>query len=203
VCLAGTRILVESAIAGDLLNRVRAVVAASPVGDPRDPATKIGPLIHPDALSRVNGYVERAPGAGSEPLWAGKKHGFGELYFEPTLLSHVEQTMEIVQSEVFGPVLTSQTFTGEEEVVQLANGTKYGLAAMVFTRNEARAWRVSKQLTAGSLWVNCFFVRDLAAPFGGARNSGIGREGGTWSMDFYCDVKNVSMLKDSLTLANT
>ena len=202
VCLAGTRILVESAIAADLLNRVRAVVAASPVGDPRAPATKIGPLIHPDAFSRVSGYVERAPGAGAEPLWGGEKHGFGELYFEPTMLTHVEQNMEIVQSEVFGPVLTWQTFTGEDEVVQLANDTKYGLAAMVFTRNEARAWRVSKQLTAGSLWVNCFFVRDLAAPFGGARNSGIGREGGTWSMDFYCDVKNVSVLKDSFTLAN-
>jgi acyl-CoA reductase-like NAD-dependent aldehyde dehydrogenase len=202
VCLAGTRILVERAIAEELLNRVRAIVAASPVGDPRDPATKIGPLIHPDAFSRVNGYVERALDAGAEPLWGGKKHGFGELYFEPTMLTHVGQKMEIVQSEVFGPVLTWQTFTGEEQVVQLANGTKFGLAAMVFTRNEARAWRVSKQLAAGSLWVNCFFVRDLAAPFGGARNSGIGREGGTWSMDFYCDVKNVSMLKDSFTLAN-
>jgi 5-carboxymethyl-2-hydroxymuconic-semialdehyde dehydrogenase len=179
VRLAGTRILVESAIADDLLNRVRAVVAASPVGDPRDPATKIGPLIHPDAFARVNGFVERALDAGAEPLWGGKKHGFGELYFEPTLLTHVEQTMEIVQSEVFGPVLTWQTFTSEEEVVRLANDTRYGLAAMVFSRNEARAWRVSKQLVAGSLWVNCFFGRDLAAPFGGARDSGIGREGGT------------------------
>jgi 5-carboxymethyl-2-hydroxymuconic-semialdehyde dehydrogenase len=107
-----------------------------------------------------------------------------------------------VQSEVFGPVLTWQTFTSEEEVVRLANDTRYGLAARVFSRNEARAWRVSKQLVAGSLWVNCFFGRDLAAPFGGARDSGIGREGGTWSMDFYCDVKNVSILKDSFTLAN-
>jgi 5-carboxymethyl-2-hydroxymuconic-semialdehyde dehydrogenase len=94
-------------------------------------------------------------------------------------------------------VLTWQTFSDEDELVEMANGTKYGLAAMVFTRSEARAWRVSKQLVAGSLWVNCFFVRDLRAPFGGSRNSGIGREGGDWSMDFYCDIKNVSILKNS------
>ncbi len=203
VCLAGTRILVEEAIAGDLLARVRTVLAASPVGDPRDPATKIGPLIHPDAFARVSGFVQRALDDGAVPLWGGGKHSFGELYFEPTLLTHVEQPMEIVQSEVFGPVLTWQTFTDEDEVVALANGTKYGLAAVVFTQSEARAWRVSNRLVAGSLWVNCFFIRDLAAPFGGARNSGIGREGGTWSMDFYCDVKNISIRKNSFTPSNS
>jgi aminomuconate-semialdehyde/2-hydroxymuconate-6-semialdehyde dehydrogenase len=134
---------------------------------------------------------------GARPLWGGKKHAHGELYFEPTLLTDVKQDSEIVQKEVFGPVLTWQTFSDEDELVEMANGTKYGLAAVVFTRSDARAWRVSKQLVAGSLWVNCFFVRDLRAPFGGSRNSGIGREGGDWSMDFYCDIKNVSILKNS------
>lgn len=197
VCLAGTRILVERSIADDLLGRVRKLVEASKVGDPRDPDTKIGPLIHPVAFERVNGFVDRALSNGAKPLWGGKKHAFGDLYFEPTLLTGVRQDMEVVQKEVFGPVLTWQTFGSEDEVVELANGTKYGLAAMVFTSSEERAWRVADRLTAGSLWVNCFFVRDLRAPFGGARNSGIGREGGDWSMDFYCDVKNVSMLKGS------
>src|SRR4029077_4705813 len=92
--------------------------------------------------------------------------------------------------EVFGPVLTVQTFTGDDEAVALANSTRYGLAATLFTGDEARAQRVSARLTAGTVWVNCFFVRDLRAPFGGAGQSGIGREGGTWSFDFYCDVKN-------------
>jgi acyl-CoA reductase-like NAD-dependent aldehyde dehydrogenase len=87
-------------------------------------------------------------------------------------------------------VLTLQTFGGEDEAVGLANGTAYGLAAMVFTGDRARAERVAAQLVAGTVWVNCFFVRDLRAPFGGARQSGIGREGGTWSFDFYGDVKN-------------
>ncbi|MBS0220946.1 MAG: aldehyde dehydrogenase [Proteobacteria bacterium] len=197
VCLAGTRVLVERSIADDLLGRVRKEVAASKVGDPREGGTKIGPLIHPDAFERVTGFVERAKAAGAEPLWGGNRHEAGALYFQPTMLANVKQDMEIVQREVFGPVLTWQTFKDEDELVEMANGTKYGLAAMVFTRSEQRAWRVADRLVAGSLWVNCFFVRDLAAPFGGSRNSGIGREGGDWSMDFYSDIKNVSILKGS------
>jgi acyl-CoA reductase-like NAD-dependent aldehyde dehydrogenase len=197
VCLAGTRILVEKAAADDLLARVRTEVEKIKIGDPRQADTKLGPLIHPDAFNRVSGFVERAMADGARPSWGGKKHAHGDLYFEPTLLTDVKQDWEIAQKEVFGPVLTWQTFSDEDELVEMANGTKYGLAAMVFTRSEARAWRVSKQLVAGSLWVNCFFVRDLRAPFGGSRNSGIGREGGDWSMDFYCDIKNVSILKNS------
>jgi acyl-CoA reductase-like NAD-dependent aldehyde dehydrogenase len=197
VCLAGTRILVERSIAEDLQGRVRKEVAASKVGDPRDAGTKIGPLIHPEAFERVTGFVERALADGAKPLWGGKRDEFGDLYFQPTLLAGVRQDMEVVQREVFGPVLTWQTFGDENELVEMANGTKFGLAAMLFTRSETRAWRVAERLVAGSLWVNCFFVRDLAAPFGGSRNSGIGREGGDWSMDFYCDIKNVSILKSS------
>jgi acyl-CoA reductase-like NAD-dependent aldehyde dehydrogenase len=197
VCLAGTRILVEASIAEDLLARVRKQVAASKVGDPREDGTKIGPLIHPEAFQRVTGFVERAFADGAKPLWGGERHEFGDLYFQPTMLTNVRQEMEVVQREVFGPVLTWQTFTDENELVEMANGTKYGLAATLFSRNEKRAWRIAERLVAGSLWVNCFFVRDLAAPFGGSRNSGIGREGGDWSMDFYCDIKNVSVLKGS------
>ncbi len=98
---------------------------------------------------------------------------------------------EILREEVFGPVLTLQTFADDAEAVAIANGTEYGLAGVVFTRDRARADRLADALVAGTVWVNCFFVRDLAAPFGGARQSGIGREGGHWSFDFYCDVKNV------------
>ncbi|MFD1052210.1 aldehyde dehydrogenase family protein, partial [Kibdelosporangium lantanae] len=119
--------------------------------------------------------------AGGEPS--------GGLYFQPTLLSDVDGS-EIVAEEVFGPVLTLQTFGTEHEAVAMANNTRYGLAAVVVTGSEERAERVSGQLVAGTVWVNCFFVRDLRAPFGGSRDSGIGREGGNWSFDFYCDVKN-------------
>jgi len=94
---------------------------------------------------------------------------------------------------VFGPVLTWQAFEGDDEAVELANGTRYGLAAVLFSRDRARAERLAAAIVAGTVWVNCYFVRDLAAPFGGARSSGVGREGGHWSFDFFCDVKNVAM----------
>ena len=196
-CISIQRMLIHEDIADVFTERLVANVKKLTVGDPRETGTRMGPLIHPDAFRRVTGFVDRALADGARPLWGGKKHAFGDLYFEPTLLTDVRQDMEVVQREVFGPVLTWQTFSDESELIELANGTKYGLAAVVFTRDEKRAWRVSDRLVAGSLWVNCFFVRDLRAPFGGARNSGIGREGGDWSMDFYCDVKNISILKES------
>ena len=143
VCLAGTRILVEASIADDLLARVRKEVAASKVGDPRDGGTQIGPLIHPEPFQRVSGFVERALADGAKPLWGGERHEFGDLYFQPTLLANVRQDMEIVQREVFGPVLTWQTFSDEKELIELANGTKYGLAATLFSRQRERAWRIA------------------------------------------------------------
>jgi acyl-CoA reductase-like NAD-dependent aldehyde dehydrogenase len=100
--------------------------------------------------------------------------------------------MEVVQKEVFGPVLTLQTFRDEDEAVELANDTEYGLAATVFTDDDKRVERLGQRLVAGTTWVNCFYVRDLSAPFGGAKHSGIGREGGVHSFDFYADVKTVA-----------
>jgi 5-carboxymethyl-2-hydroxymuconic-semialdehyde dehydrogenase len=97
---------------------------------------------------------------------------------------------EILTEEVFGPVITVQSFETEDQAVEMANSTRFGLAATLVTGDRDRAERVSERLVAGTVWVNCFFVRDLQAPFGGARKSGIGREGGDWSFDFYCDVKN-------------
>jgi acyl-CoA reductase-like NAD-dependent aldehyde dehydrogenase len=197
VCLAGTRILVDATVAEQFQDKFRAAAAQLTVGDPREKGTRVGPLITPEHYKRVEGFVERALKAGVKPLWGGHRHSAGQLYFEPTLIDGVTQEMEIVQREVFGPVLTWQTFRDEGELMKLANGTNYGLAAVVFSKNEARAMRLARQVVAGTVWVNCFFVRDLAAPFGGSRDSGIGREGGNWSFDFYCDVKNIAALKDS------
>jgi len=197
VCLAGTRILVDASVADAFQAKLRAAAVHMTVGDPREKTTRVGPLITREHFARVEGFVERALSAGVKPLWGGHRHKAGELYFEPTLLEGARQEMEIVQREVFGPVLTWQTFRDEEELVRLANGTRYGLAAMVFSRNEERAMRIARHVVAGTVWVNCFFVRELAAPFGGSRDSGIGREGGTWSFDFFCDVKNIAALKGS------
>ncbi len=193
VCLAGTRLLVEEAIAGEFLERFLAGVARRKLGDPRDPDTDIGPLITREHLARVEGFVERARADGAELVIGGRvSPELGGLYYEPTLFAGVRQETEIVQKEVFGPVLTLQSFGDEEEAVALANGTEYGLAATVFTRDEDRAERLGEALVAGTTWINCFYARDLAAPFGGTKRSGIGREGGEWSFDFYADVKTVA-----------
>jgi acyl-CoA reductase-like NAD-dependent aldehyde dehydrogenase len=197
VCLAGTRILVEKSIEQGFLAKVRDAASHMVVGDPREKDTRVGPLITQEHFERVAGFVERAKAAGAEALWGGSRANFGALYFEPTLFAHVDPAWEIAQQEVFGPVLTWQTFESDDEVIALANGTNYGLAGTLFSRNEARAMRIASQVVAGTLWVNCFFIRDLAAPFGGSRNSGIGREGGAWSFDFYSDIKNISVRKGS------
>jgi acyl-CoA reductase-like NAD-dependent aldehyde dehydrogenase len=197
VCLAGTRILADEKIAGTFLEKFRAAVAHIKVGDPREKTTTYGPLITPEHFKRVEGFVDRALKDGVRPLWGGHRHSAGKLYFEPTLLEGATQSMEIIQKEVFGPVLTWQTFRNEDELIAMANGTDYGLAAVVFSRDELRAMRIAGKLVAGTVWVNCFFVRELAAPFGGSKNSGVGREGGNWSFDFYCDIKNIAALKGS------
>jgi acyl-CoA reductase-like NAD-dependent aldehyde dehydrogenase len=199
VCLAGTRVLVEKSIEAVFLAKVRDAVGHMVVGDPRDASTRVGPLITKEHFDRVAGFVERAKADGAEALWGGSPANFGNLYFQPTLFTHVDPAWEIAQQEVFGPVLTWQTFDTDEEVIAVANGTKYGLAGVLFSQDEARAMRIASQVVAGTLWVNCFFVRDLAAPFGGSRNSGIGREGGSWSFDFYSDIKNISVRKGSFS----
>ena len=197
VCLAGTRVLVEAAVADAFLGKVRAAAAAMTVGDPREATTRVGPLITREHFERVDGFVRRALADGARVEWGGSPHARGGLYYAPTLLTSVRADMEIVQREVFGPVLTWQTFRDDDEVIAIANATRYGLAATLFTRDERRAWRLASRIVAGTVWVNCYFIRELAAPFGGARDSGIGREGGTWSFDFYCDVKNVAVRKDA------
>lgn len=197
VCLAGTRILIERSIEADFRARVLKAAAPFTVGDPRTKGVRVGPLIHPRQLERVSGFVSRALAAGAKPILGGAPHALGGLYYQPTILEDVQPDSEIVKNEVFGPVLTWQTFGDEAEAIALANGTDYGLAAMLYTRDAARAERVASATVAGTVWVNCFFVRDLAAPFGGARKSGIGREGGTWSFDFFCDLKNIAIKRGS------
>ena len=191
VCLAGTRLLIDAAVADEFLALFLERAAALRQGDPRDEQTDIGPNITRAHLEKVDGFVRRAVADGARVLLGGGVNPeLGGLYYEPTLLSGAAPGSEILTEEVFGPVLTLQTFGSEDEAVALANSTKYGLAATLFTGDRERASRVSGRLVAGTVWVNCFFVRDLRAPFGGAGQSGIGREGGTWSFDFYSDVKN-------------
>jgi 5-carboxymethyl-2-hydroxymuconic-semialdehyde dehydrogenase len=142
-------------------------------------------------FERIKGFVDRAKAAGANiAIGGGPNDELGGLYFKPTLVVEPEVGSEIVSNEVFGPVLCVQKFSTDEQAVEMANSLDFGLAAVVVTGSKERAKKVTEFLVAGTIWVNCFFVRDLRAPFGGARKSGVGREGGTWSFDFYADVKN-------------
>ena len=191
VCLAGTRLLVAAPVAAEFTERFVAKASALRQGDPRDEATDVGPNIHPDHLARVDGFVRRAVAGGAHAvLGGGPNTELGGLYYRPTLLAGLRPGAEALTEEIFGPVLTLQTFDTEDEAVAMANDTRFGLAAVAVTGDRDRAERVTGRLVAGTVWVNCFFVRDLRAPFGGSRSSGVGREGGNWSFDFYCDVKN-------------
>jgi len=203
VCLGAFRVLVHERIHDEFLQRVQAKAANVVQGDPRDEATDVSALVSRPHFERVRGFVERAVADGARAvLGGGPNDDLGGLYFQPTILVDARPGSEILTEEVFGPVLTIQTFTTEEEGVAMANDTRFGLAATVVTGDSERAERVSARINAGTVWVNCFFVRDLGAPFGGNGKSGIGREGGPWSFDFYCDVKNTVFAPNGWTTAD-
>ena len=199
VCLSGTRLLIDEAIVDDFLVRFHANVDAQVLGDPHDEATTISPLIHPEHLARVAGFVDRARRNGDEIVRGGKQPELGGNWYEQTLIRPRSNNSEVVQHEIFGPVLTLQTFASEEEAIELANSTEYGLSGILFTSNAKRAERVGRAVRAGTLWVNCFLVRDLTAPFGGAGISGIGREGGDYALDFYSDLKTLQILDGTVS----
>lgn len=194
VCLAGTRFLVHANVRDGFVRRMRAIVERLTVGDPRDAATEVGPIIHHRQLERVMGYVERAVAAGATVLWGGEPDPFGPLFYKPTMLTDVGQDWEIVQEEVFGPVLVLQTFADDEEALRLANDSAYGLGGICYGE-ERHATALAERVQTGFIWVNSFGIRDLAAPFGGCKNSGIGREGGDWSFEFFSNVKDVIVPK--------
>ncbi len=197
VCLAGTRLLIQEGVYDAFLTKFDNYVDEHVLGDPRDDRTTISPLIHPDHLARVEGFVERARAVGDRVVRGGKRAELGGLFYEPTVIEPVSNDSEIVQREVFGPVLTIQTFADEEEAVALANSTEYGLAGIVYTSSLGRADRVGRAIRGGTVWVNAFLVRDLTAPFGGMGISGIGREGGNYALDFYSDLKTLQILDGS------
>jgi betaine-aldehyde dehydrogenase/5-carboxymethyl-2-hydroxymuconic-semialdehyde dehydrogenase len=198
VCLAGTRLLVAASVREAFLERFHAFTDAHVLGDSRDPATTISPMIHPDHLARVAGFVERARANGDEVVRGGRRYRNDGLWYEPTLIAPKSNDSEVVQSEIFGPVLTFQTFEDEAEAIALANSTAYGLSGIVYTASAAAADRIGRAVRAGTVWVNSFLIRDLTAPFGGVGISGIGREGGDYALDFQADLKTLQVLEGSV-----
>jgi len=199
VCLAGTRLIVDKSVSDDFLDLFNKYTDQHVLGDSRNPQTTLSPMIHPNHLARVEGFVTRARESGDTILRGGERWREDGLWYEPTLIAPKSNDSEVVQREVFGPVLTYQTFESEEEAVELANSTQYGLSGIVYTRSENRAQRVGSGIQAGTVWVNTFLVRDLTAPFGGCKISGIGREGGEYAIDFHSDLKTVQVSQGTVS----
>jgi aminomuconate-semialdehyde/2-hydroxymuconate-6-semialdehyde dehydrogenase len=190
VCLSGSRLYVQRPVYEEFLDRFVAGAEAMRLGDPLEEATEVGPLSSEEHWRKVTGYLDLAATEGAKLRSGGRGDGW---WVRPTVLVDVRQHMRVCREEIFGPVVVVQPFDTDQEAVGLANDSPYGLNAMVFTESLRRAHRVAAAVRAGTIWVNCFFIRDLRAPFGGYKDSGIGREGGPWSREFFTEAKAVVM----------
>lgn len=196
-CTSSSRLLVQQSIAETFNAKLAARVRALKVGHPLDPATEIGPLIHERHLAKVCSYVDIARQDGAIVAVGGKPYDGpgGGHYVEPTLVTGANQTMRVAQEEVFGPFLTVIPFRDETDAIEIANDVQYGLTGYVWTNDMGRALRVADALEAGMIWLNSENVRHLPTPFGGMKASGIGRDGGDYSFDFYMETKHVSLAR--------
>jgi 5-carboxymethyl-2-hydroxymuconic-semialdehyde dehydrogenase len=194
-CTSSSRLLVQRSIYDEFVGRVAARVATLKVGHPLDPATDIGPLIHQRHLDKVLSYFRIAREDGAEIRVGGARvEGQKAGYFvQPTLFTNATNAMRVAREEIFGPVLTAIPFEDESEALGLANDTEYGLTAYIWTGDSGRAFRIAHKVDAGMVWVNSENNRHLPTPFGGMKASGIGRDGGDYSFDFYMETKNICM----------
>jgi 5-carboxymethyl-2-hydroxymuconic-semialdehyde dehydrogenase len=192
-CTAGSRLLVQEALYPRMVEAVAARARHIRVGDPTDPATELGPLIRSEHHARVVDYIASARAQGARVLAGGDRpaHLPDGNYLEATVIADVDEHMLVFQEEIFGPVLVCMPFRDEADAIRLANATRYGLAAYVWTNDLARAHRVAQAIDTGMCWINSQNVRDLRTPFGGVKDSGIGREGGDYAFDFYCETEVV------------
>ncbi|SDY49353.1 5-carboxymethyl-2-hydroxymuconic-semialdehyde dehydrogenase [Amycolatopsis xylanica] len=191
-CTAGSRILVERAVYDEFVERYAAQAGRVVVGDPRDPKTEVGALVHPEHHAKVMSYIEVGKTEGRLVAGGGRPEGFPTgNYVAPTVFADVKPDARIFQEEIFGPVVAITPFDSEQEALALANNTKYGLAAYVWTNDLKRAHTFAQSVEAGMVWLNSNNVRDLRTPFGGVKASGLGHEGGYRSIDFYTDQQAV------------
>lgn len=190
ICLAGSRLLVEASILDDFVERLVARAEAMVVGDPADRATELGPLCSGQHFEKVVAYLDEIPLAGGKLLTGGRGDGW---VVHPTVVVGLAPDARACREEIFGPIVPVMPFQDEDEAIALANDSVFGLNAMCFTTDLSRGHRVAGCLRAGTVWVNCFFVRDLRAPFGGVGDSGVGREGGNYSREFFTEPKAVVM----------
>jgi 5-carboxymethyl-2-hydroxymuconic-semialdehyde dehydrogenase len=197
-CTAGSRILVERSIYDEFLERYAERARNVIVGDPHDPTTEVGALVHPEHHEKVMGYVEIGKSEARLVAGGGRPAGLREgNYLSPTVFADVKPDARIFQEEIFGPVVAITPFDSDEEALALANAVKYGLAAYVWTNDLKRAHTFAQNVEAGMVWLNSSNVRDLRTPFGGVKASGLGNEGGYRSIDFYTDQQAVHITLDN------
>jgi aldehyde dehydrogenase (NAD+) len=192
-CCAGSRLFVQESIHQEFVRRLVAKARQQRVGDPFDPATTQGPQVSQEQLDRILGYIQSGQESGAKLLCGGKRIGQQGYFVEPTIFDQVSDTMKIAEEEIFGPVMSILTFRDVDEVIARGNRTFYGLAAAVWTKDVTKAFRLANGLRAGTVWVNCYDIFDAAAPFGGFKQSGIGRELGEYSLSLYTEVKTVTV----------
>ncbi len=190
-CTSSSRLLVQESIREEFESKLAARVKNIKVGHPLDPTTEVGPLINEEHFNKVTSYFSIATEDGATIAVGGESIGDAGYFVQPTLFTNANNKMRIAQEEIFGPVLTSIPFKTEEEALSIANDTLYGLTGYVWTNDLTRALRFTEKLEAGMIWVNSENVRHLPTPFGGVKASGIGRDGGDWSFEFYMEQKHI------------
>jgi len=192
-CCAGSRLFVQAKVYDRVVESLVEKNSQTRIGDPFDPETQQGPQIDQAQFDKILSYVDYGKQEGAKCLSGGKRHGDQGFFIEPTLFVDVTDSMQIAREEIFGPVLSVLKFDDIDEIAQRANDTCFGLAAAVWTRDIAKAHRFASKVRAGTVWVNCYDVFDAAAPFGGFKQSGIGRELGEAGLAAYTELKTVTV----------
>ena len=196
ICLCGSRIFVERSIYDKFLSDFAEKVKNMKIGDPLENSTNVGAVVSQDHMNKILSYIELAKEEGGKIVVGGNQfrpEGRCEngYFVEPTIIENLAHDCRTNQEEIFGPVVSVQPFDTEEEVLKYANSTRYGLSATVWTQNLNRAHRVAEKLESGIVWINTWLLRDLRTPFGGVKDSGMGREGGFEALRFFTEEKNV------------